>query len=106
MVHSSTRTRSRRRSRSWLALLLVLVVVAAAVVVAHSPMAAEHMGNFAAMCVGVAVGGAVATVLGGLPRTPRWVPELLSGPTPAAAGAPPVGPAIRAGPPLLQVFLH
>jgi hypothetical protein len=99
-----------RRQRRRFTVLAVMLGLAGAVVVAHSAMGHDQMGDMGGaivMCLAVAetavvaVGAAVA--LSALLRRPRWLlaapraPELPFVPSP-------VGTRSRAGPPFLQVF--
>ena len=98
-----------RRQRRRYTMLAVMLGLAGAVVVAHSALGHDHMGDTGdaiAMCLAVAetavaVGAALA--LSTLMRRPLWplaaplAPELPFLPSP-------VGTRSRAGPPLLQVF--
>ena len=99
-----------RRQRRRYTMLAVMLGLAGAVVVAHSALGHDHMGDTGdaiAMCLAVAetavvaVGAALA--LGTLMRRPLWVlaaplaPELPFLPSPVDTRS-------RAGPPLLQVF--
>ena len=99
-----------RRQRRRLVMLAVVLGLAGAVVVAHSAMGHDHMGDMGdaiAMCLAVAetavvaVGAALA--LSASSRRPLW-----SLPVPLAPVLPrvpsPVHALPRAGPPLLQVF--
>lgn len=99
-----------RRQRRRLVMLGVMLGLAGAVVVAHSAVGHDHMGDMGGaivMCLAVAetavvaVGAAVA--LSALMRRPRWLLPAL--PAPELPSLPSlVGTRSRAGPPLLQVF--
>ncbi len=99
-----------RRQRRRLAMLTVMLGLVGAVVVAHSAMGNDHMGDMGGaivMCLAVAetavvaVGAALA--LSAWMRRPLWLllaplaPELSFVPSPVRIRS-------RAGPPLLQVF--
>lgn len=100
-----------RRQRRRLVTVTVMLGLAGAVVVAHSAMGHDHMGDVGeavAMCLAVAetaiVAAGAALALGvALAGRTRW---LVRAPVPHAFAyvpAPRTVPA-RAGPPLLQVF--
>jgi hypothetical protein len=86
----------------------VMLGLAGAVVVAHSAMGGDHMGDAMVMCLAVAetavlaVGTALVVGLA-VARRPRW---LILAPAPSAFGHTPAPRSVpaRAGPPLLQVF--
>ena len=98
-----------RRQRRRYTMLAVMLGLAGAVVVAHSAMGHDHMGDAGAivMCLAVAetavLAAGAALALSAWMRLPLWVlaaplaPELPFLPSP-------VGTRSRAGPPLLQVF--
>ena len=99
-----------RRQRRRFTMLAVMVGLAGAVVVAHSALGHDHMGDMGGaivMCLAVAETALVAVgatlALSALMRRPRW---LL--PSPSAPELPFVPSLVatrpRAGPPLLQVF--
>lgn len=96
-----------RRQRRRLVVFAVMLGLAGTVVVAHSAMGQDHMGDALVVCLAVAetavVAVGVALALGTWMRRPLW---LL--PEPAAPELPfaPLRVDIRArgGPPLLQVF--
>jgi|SRR5215213_10295536 len=99
-----------RRRRRRLVTLTAVLAVAGAVVVAHSAMNHDHMGDLGGavvMCLAVAetavvaAGGALR--LGALMRRPLFLiapPQL---PEPAFVASA-IGGRARAGPPLLQIF--
>ena len=99
-----------RRQRRRLAVFVVMIGLAGAVVVAHSAMGHDHMGDVGGavvMCLAVAetavVAVGVALALGAWMRRPVWLLAQLPAPQPRFFPAPATVPA-RAGPPLLQVF--
>jgi hypothetical protein len=99
-----------RRQRRRFVTLAVMLVLAGVVVVAHSALGHDHMGDMGdavVMCLAVAetavVGVGAALALSALMRRPlRVLPAPLA---PELAFVPsPIRIRVRAGPPLLQVF--
>jgi hypothetical protein len=96
-----------RRQRRRLATLAVVLSVAGAIVIAHSAMRHDHMGDAVLMCLAVAetavaaVGASLA--LGAWMRRPQGVVATPLAPELAFVTSS-VGIRARAGPPLLQVF--
>ena len=91
-------------------MLGVMLALAGTVVVAHSAMGHDHMGDVGGavvMCLAVAetavVAVGVSLALGACMRRLLWLVEQLRAPEPRFTLAPASVPA-RAGPPLLQVF--
>jgi hypothetical protein len=101
--------RTLRRQRRRLTMLVVMLGLAGAgaVVVAHSAMGHDGLGDAMVMCLAVVetavVAVGVAVALSARMRRPLWLlpaplePELASVPSSAGIRS-------RAGPPLLQVF--
>ena len=97
-----------RRQRRRLVALAAVLALAGMVTVAHSAMAADHMGDGMVMCVAVLAVAAVAVIaaVAGAPRSwlpMRWIPRP-SGPPRLRLLALVPQPRARAGPPALQVF--
>jgi NADH:ubiquinone oxidoreductase subunit K len=99
-----------RRQRRRLVMLAVMLGLAGAVVVAHSAMSHDHMGDVGeavVMCLAVAETAVaaigVALALAAWMRRPLWLVPQFAKPEPRFIPAAVAVPA-RAGPPLLQVF--
>ena len=99
-----------RQQRRRLTMMAVMLALAGTVVVAHSAMSHDHMGDVGEavlMCLAVAetavAAVGVALALGVRMRRPLWLLAQLAAPEPRFFPAPASVPA-RAGPPLLQVF--
>jgi hypothetical protein len=99
------RARIRRR-RGRLAIVGVVFLLAAAVGTAHTSVAADHMGEAAAMCLAILAGGAAVAALparaGPLPR--RRAPLTLGRPRTPPLLEHAVPYLARGDPALLQVF--
>jgi hypothetical protein len=99
--------RTLRRQRRRLVTLAVILGLAGAVVVAHSAMDHDYMGDAIVMCLAVAetaiVGVGAALALGARIDALRWL--ALDPPPAVRAFIPaPAGIRARAGPPVLQIF--
>jgi hypothetical protein len=99
--------RTLRRQRRRLVTLAVILGLAGAVVIAHSAMHHDYLGDAIVMCLAVAetaiVGVGVAVALGARIHALRW--QLYDAPPRALAPIPaPTGIRARAGPSALQIF--
>jgi hypothetical protein len=101
----SVRARFRRR-RGRLAVGCAVVLLGGTVAVAHTSVAADHMGEAAAMCLAIMVGGAAVAALpalaGPVPR--RRAPLRIGGPGTPSRLTHTVPHLPRGDPALLQVF--
>lgn len=101
------RTRARLlRRRGRLAVVCAVALLGVTVTTAHSSLAADQMGEAAAMCLAILAGGAAVAALPALAlRAPlRRAPIDLGGPSTAHRLQLVVPHAARGDPALLQVF--
>jgi hypothetical protein len=100
------RVRARfRRRRGRLAVVCAVVFLGATVATAHTSVAEHHMGETAAMCLAIVVGGATVAALPAFARpAPHPRPPLRLGAMRPASHVTHAVPHPRGDPALLQVF--
>jgi hypothetical protein len=100
-----TRARLRRR-RGRLAVVCAVALLGASVATAHTSVGVDHMGEAAAMCLAILVGGATVAALpaAALPGPLRRRPHELAGPSAPPELRPFIPHSARGDPALLQVF--
>jgi peptidoglycan/LPS O-acetylase OafA/YrhL len=101
------RVRARiRRRRVRLAVVCAVVLLGATVATAHTNVAVDHMGQAAAMCLAIVVGGTTVAALAAFarPDTRPRAPVRLGDPSAGSLATHALAHRPRGDPALLQVF--